>query len=97
MPWGNPTSYEFSRMSIVRNAPEQSGVYALYHRATWIYIGEAENIRAQLLQHLDGGDTFVTVYPALSFSYVLTPAAARAWRQDELIREFHPICNPKLG
>jgi excinuclease UvrABC nuclease subunit len=97
MPWGNPTSYEFSRMSVVRNAPEQSGIYALYHRATWVYIGETENIRAQLLQHLDGDDTRITVYPALSFSYVLAPAATRAWRYEELIREYHPVCNPKVG
>jgi hypothetical protein len=97
MPWGNPTSYEFSRMSIVRNAPEQSGIYVLHHRATWVYIGETENIRAQLLQHLDGNDIWVAVYPALAFSFVLAPAATRAWRQDELVREFHPVCNPKLG
>jgi hypothetical protein len=97
MPWANPTNYEFSRMSIVRNAPEQSGIYALYHRATWVYIGETENIRAQLLQHLEGDVTCVAVYPALAFSYVLAPPAIRAWRQDELVREFHPFCNLKLG
>jgi hypothetical protein len=97
MPWGNPASYEFSRISICLNAPEQSGIYALYHRATWLYIGETENIRAQLLQHLDGDDICVAVYPALTFSFVLAPATARAWRQDELVREFHPVCNPKLG
>ena len=29
--------------------------------------------------------------------YELIPEAARTWRQNELIREFRPICNPWLG
>ena len=71
MPWRNSTSYTFSQSSVVLNAPQQSGVYALYYKTRWVYVGESENIRAQLL--------------------------TRAWRQDELVREFRPICNPWLG
>src|SRR5437660_8825699 len=54
VPWANPTSYTFSRASVLLNAPERSGVYVLHSKTTWVYIGEGENIREQLLQHLDG-------------------------------------------
>ena len=45
--------YQFERESIVLKAPESSGVYGLYS-ALWIYIGESDNIRARLLEHLAG-------------------------------------------
>jgi hypothetical protein len=88
------SSYAFTRTSVVLNAPERSGVYALYSKTTWVYIGEGENIRAQLLQHLDGANARISVFPDLTFSYELIPLAMRAWRQDELVSELRPICNP---
>jgi hypothetical protein len=94
MPWGNQTSYAFTRTSVVLNAPERSGVYALYSKATWVYIGEGENIRAQLLQHLDGANASISVFPDLTFSYELIPPPRRAWRQEELVSGLRPICNP---
>lgn len=93
-PWGNRTSYSFNRTSVVLHAPEGSGVYVLYSKTTWLYIGEGENIRAQLLQHLDGDNACISVFPDLTFSYELIPSAMRAWRQDELVSELRPICNP---
>jgi hypothetical protein len=94
VPWGNPTSYTFSRASVLLNAPERSGVYVLYSKTTWVYIGEGENIREQLLQHLDGPNACVSVFPDLTFSYELIPSPRRAWRQDELVSGLRPICNP---
>jgi hypothetical protein len=90
----SPARYSFSHTSVVVNAPEQSGVYALHYQTTWVYVGESANIRAQLLQHLHGDNACIAVYPNLSFSFEMIPEAVRAWRQDELIREFRPTCNP---
>jgi len=95
--WTTRTRFSFSQASIVLNAPEQSGVYALHSLGTWVYVGESANIRAQLLQHLVGDNACISVYPYLNFSYELIPEAVRAWRHGELIREFRPICNPWLG
>ncbi len=97
MAWRSPARYAFAHTSVVVNAPEQSGVYALHYQTTWVYVGESENIRAQLLQHLSGDNARLTVYPHLTFSYELFPEAVRSWRQDELVREFRPICNPWLS
>lgn len=93
----NPARYPFSHTSIVLNAPEESGVYALHYQTTWVYVGESANIRAQLLEHLNGDNACIAVYPNLNFSYELIPEPVRAWRQDEMIREFRPTCNPWLG
>jgi hypothetical protein len=94
VPWRNSTSYTFSQIYVILNAPPESGVYALYNKALWVYVGESENIRAQLLQHLNGNSACLTIHPNLSFSFELIPEATRAWRQDELVRELRPICNP---
>ena len=93
----SPARYSFTHISVVLNAPEQSGVYALHYQASWVYVGESANIRAQLLQHLNGDNACITVYPNLSFSFEMIPEAVRAWRHGEMIREFRPTCNPRLG
>jgi hypothetical protein len=94
---GSLARYSFTRTAVVLHAPDQSGVYALHYQTTWVYVGESANIRAQLLQHLNGDNACITVYPSLSFSFETVPEAVRAWRQDELVREFRPTCNPWLG
>jgi hypothetical protein len=93
----SPARYFFTRPSIIVNAPDQSGVYALHYQTTWVFVGESANIRAQLLQHLNGDNACIAVYPHLSFSFEMIPEAVRAWRQDELISGFRPTCNPWLG
>ncbi len=94
MPWSNPTDYVFTRESVMLYAPQQSGVYVLRSKATWVYVGEAANIRAQLIEHLNGDNVCIAVFPTLTFSYELISSMRRAWRHDELVREFRPICNP---
>jgi hypothetical protein len=94
----SPARYSLTHTSIVLNAPEQSGVYALHYQTSWVYVGESANIRAQLLQHLNGDNACIAVYPNLSFSFeMMIHEAVRAWRQGEMIREFRPTCNPWQG
>ena len=69
--------YRFQHESIVLKAPESSGVYGLYS-ALWIFIGESDNIRAGLLEHLAGDnpcDGYVTI-------------ALRAEKQNELRSDY---------
>jgi len=97
MLWRNPPSYPFDTSSVRLNAPQEAGIYALRSPTRWVYVGESDNIRAQLIQHLNGDNACITVHPSLTFSYELVPDAIRAWRQDELVSEFRPICNPRPG
>src|SRR5215831_5597510 len=43
MPWRNPVRYPFDKTSIILNAPNGSGVYALRNEHTWIYVGESKD------------------------------------------------------
>jgi len=97
MSWNNRTRYPFTAKSVVVHAPMESGVYAIHNGSTWIYIGETGDILAQLVQHLNGDNVCIAVYPNLTFSYELLPELTRVWRLEELVREFRPICNTRLG
>jgi len=97
VPWKNSTSYRFDRASVAIHAPPESGVYAIFAGTTWIYVGESLDIRAQLMEHLDGDNPCFTVFPGLMWSYELHLSETCAWRQGELVREFHPVCNSSWG
>jgi len=85
--------HRFARESIELNAPESSGVYGLFS-ALWIYIGEADNIRARLLEHFDGDDhdPCIAHHQPTGFAFELIPPADRSRRQEQLIKELLPIC-----
>ena len=85
--------HRFARESIELNAAESSGVYGLFS-ALWIYIGEADNIRARLLEHFDGDDhdPCIAHHQPTGFAFELIPPADRSRRQEQLIKELLPIC-----
>src|SRR5258708_34346720 len=82
----------FQRESILQNAPESSGVYGLFS-AFWIYIGEAENLRARLLAHLCGDDPSICRFQPSGFAFELASPKDRRLRNEKLIRELQPLCN----
>lgn len=84
--------YLFQRECILQNAPESSGVYGLFN-AFWIYIGEAENLRARLLEHLDGDDPCIVRFQPSGFAFELASPKDRRGRHEQLIRELQPLCN----
>jgi len=84
--------YLFQRECILKNAPESSGVYGLFN-AFWIYIGEAENLRARLLEHLAGNDPSIVRFQPSGFAFELASAKERRRRHEELIKELQPLCN----
>ena len=85
------SKYLFQRESIVLKAPESSGVYGLY-TALWIFIGEAENIRARLLEHLAGDNKCINQRQPSGFAFELVSPDNRGRRRDELINELAPVC-----
>ena len=84
--------YLFQRESILKNAPESSGVYGLFN-AFWIYIGEADNLRARLLQHLDGDDPCIVRFQPSGFAFEHAAPKERHRRHEQLIKELQPLCN----
>jgi excinuclease UvrABC nuclease subunit len=96
MPWVNAVPYVFGFFSVMENAPAQSGIYTIYNEESYIYIGEADDIRAKLINHLSGDYPCIMSRHPRSFSYELCSSGQRFRRQAELIRELTPQCNIRL-
>ena len=93
---GQPSN-SFTRSTILANAPASSGVYALFTSQTWIYVGETGDIRARLIQHLDGDNSCISRLNPTGFQYELSLSHQRVARQDALIVGLKPECNQRLG
>jgi hypothetical protein len=96
MSWNNPVPYVFGLFSVMDNAPAESGIYAIYNDKSYIYIGETGDIRARLINHLNGDYPCIMSRCPRSFSYELAPSGRRFRRQAEVIRELTPLCNIRL-
>ena len=77
----------------MEHAPARSGVYGISNAAEWIYIGESDDIRAALLNHLREVDTKLTERRPTGFVYEVCELSRRPGRQDTLVRELEPTCN----
>ena len=84
--------YLFQRDCVLKNAPESSGVYGLFN-AFWIYLGEADDLRARLLEHLDCDDPCIVRFQPSGFAFELASPIDRRRRHDQLIKELRPLCN----
>lgn len=82
--------YQLKRESIVLNAPEESGIYGLFN-AVWIFVGEADNVRARLLQHLSEGDPEIMRYQPSGFAFEVVSPPERHQRLAQAIREAEPL------
>jgi hypothetical protein len=86
--------FQFQRQSVLLNAPESSGVYGLYC-ALRIHLGEADNIRARLLEDLSGDDLCTRKYQRFGFAFELVSPPERSRRLAELITELQPFAHAK--
>jgi excinuclease UvrABC nuclease subunit len=83
----------FTAVSVRKNAPGSSGVYGLCNSSEWILIGEANDIRARLLEHLREAEMIVANRRPTGFTFEECSPATRVSRQDALVRQFQPRCN----
>jgi len=86
--------YRFSSI-IAQGAPEQPGVYALWHEEEMIYLGRAASIRQRLLDHLQRSTPCTVDATHYTWELALRPEA----REAELLEQFRsrygrlPRCN----
>ncbi|HYK91916.1 MAG TPA: hypothetical protein VE398_24330 [Acidobacteriota bacterium] len=98
MPWFNTqVHFRFDRPSILSNAPVLSGVYGLFRTKQWIYFGESENMQQSLLEHVDGDNPDILKMAPTHFTFEVWSGNKRIARQNQLIQEFRPVCNQRLG
>lgn len=93
MPFEQTIPRSFNPDAVQMYAPASAGLYGISNSREWIYIGEAENIRAALLAHLqDLGAPLMKRQPT-GFVFESSNGPGRAMRQDRLILEYEPFCN----
>jgi hypothetical protein len=88
--------YQFQHDSVLMNSPEASGVYGLFN-ALWIYVGEADNIRTELLRHLEGDNTCISRYQPSGFAFEIASPPERTHRRQQLVGKLQPFCNPECS
>jgi hypothetical protein len=83
----------FDSGNVVTYAPVVSGLYGLSNSHEWVYIGEADNIRSALLNHLGDNHTSLMQHEPTGFVFEVCDRASRPSRQDRLVFEYGPVCN----
>ena len=83
----------FTAISILKNAPSCSGVYALSNQREYVFIGDADDIRARLMEHLVETGTVLRGRNPTGFSFEICPPADRCSRRAALVRELAPYCS----
>jgi hypothetical protein len=90
MPFEQGAAASFTAISIQNNAPDSSGVYGLSNSREWIFIGEANNIRAALMDFLREVNSSGAARRPTGFSYEMSSPGKRVARKNELARELTP-------
>ena len=94
MPFPQQDPRPFTRAGIEALNPNQLGVYGIFKQGQWIYIGKGD-IRERLLDHLNGDNPCITRYVPTHFVAEITTNMDE--RERQLIMEFQPACNQRLG
>lgn len=93
MGWEERDSFPYNKVSVVINAPIQSGVYGIRKENRWIYFGESSNVCQRLLAHLDGFEPSISAQGATHFTFEPVPEESRVRRRNALILQFDPPGN----
>lgn len=88
------STYAFTYQGVQEKAPSASGVYTIYTSQRWVYVGESDDIQQSLFRHLNEPSACIDQFGPLSFSFELAPTPERVSRQQDLVAELEPACNP---
>lgn len=84
-------TYALGFRAVQDQAPDASGIYAIFTPRRWLHIGETDDIRRSLLDHLNDPDVNELAQSGpLSFSFEVVPPAGRNARRRALIAELAP-------
>jgi hypothetical protein len=87
------TYFHYNRDSVTSHAPQAAGVYALWNKDFWIYIGESTDIQDRLLHQLACDRDRITQGQPTAFGFeLIDDPVERIARQATLIRDLMPIC-----
>jgi hypothetical protein len=94
MPFQKQEPRFFNGPNVEALKPNQFGVYGLFRKGQWVYVGKGD-VRQRLLDHLNGDNSCITrERPTQWVDEVTTDMDER---ERQLILELKPICNQRLG
>jgi excinuclease UvrABC nuclease subunit len=83
MPWLEPISLPFTHIDIAARVPSESGVYGIVDGHNCVFVGEAWNLKARLLEHA----AVLSDVNHLTIIYELSPDDERVARKTVLAAE----------
>jgi predicted GIY-YIG superfamily endonuclease len=88
-------TFAFDTAEIEDNAPAAPGVYVLCDPSGYyLYVGQTDNIRTRLLEHLNDPRDCSKAHGATLFAFELhTDEDARIERRSQLVDAYAPVCN----
>jgi len=95
--WSSIQRFTLNRTSVLRNAPEASGIYGLCNGDQWVYIGHTASLRKALLEYLRGQMPYVLQWQPRHFMFEVLPYKERISRQKALVAHYQPTCNRKVN
>ena|SRR5579871_3480106 len=93
MPFEQITPRPFTHGAILNYAPATTGIYGISNAREWIYIGETDDIRQTLLEHLGDQNTSLMKHHPTGFVFEICGTGGRVARQNRLRTEYGPACN----
>jgi hypothetical protein len=96
MPFEHLIPHAFAAGSVQFYAPPVPGVYGISNARDWIFIGQADNIQAALLEHLRALNSEILQWEPTGFVFEPCRGDLRRIRQDCLVLEYKPIFNQRV-
>ena len=94
MPFTNRDPRPFETRAVESLIPNQRGCYAIFTGGRCVYVGHGD-IRSRLLAHLAGDNQCILMNRPTHWFAIVTPDPVRT--ELELLREFLPLCNPRVA
>ena len=94
MPFSEQQLLLFNQQGITWLVEGQSGVYGIFNRDVWIYIGKADDLRQRLLEHHNRqSDQSVCIWNnhPTNFVATITDVSNQDITEQNLIAEYNPI------
>lgn len=95
--WQSPLGFPYDPKTIAWNAPTASGVFCIFAFGLCVYVGESDDIQADLLDIYHGDRSCLKEMHLTHFTFEAVPPEARAARRRALIRASRPCCNLRTG
>lgn len=89
--------FPYTLDTITQSAPPMSGTYAIFSRAECMYVGDSDDVCADLLAMYYEDRPCLNEREFTHFLFNLAPPELREAHRIDRIREFAPLCNLRTG